>query len=277
MNVCDTLRATMRAVKCPTPSSKLVLLAVIDLEGEEYTQARLAAHTGFSLRQIGTLLKALETAGILTRERRGGAGTGRLPDRHTLNPAALRIAESPNAQCEEVADCALPIADCPAPKTPRAATTAQIPPIADCPVSADAQNPPYDNNSTPLANLQPQLLVEGGVGETKPDFALTPPGRRTREPKPAKRASEASMPKAMTARMRADANAAGKLNGTGEAEFARWRDHHLTKATEIADHEASFRTWLRNAEKFAAQDKARAPVSVRNGVYRRPRPAHANA
>ena len=42
------------------------------------------------------------------------------------------------------------------------------------------------------------------------------------------------------------------------AEFAQFRDHHAARASRFVDWDAAFRTWLRNAAKFAAGRGGRA-------------------
>lgn len=240
-DICHDLRAALRFVKCPTPSAKLVLMAIIDLGDEEYTQATLASHTGFSLRQVGTLLKALEAAELISRARRGGTGKGRLCDRYEVTAKIFPIAAG-------IADCALPIAHCAQPEisqTPRATTTRQSPPDTH-------KIPPYDNNSTPLFDNLRSVVGEEGSGEEPACAAPKSKTKSVRGPRLARPATEATMPAAMTPGMRAAADKAGKLNGSGEAEFNRWRDYHLTKADAIADYEASFRTWLANGKQWAA-------------------------
>lgn len=113
--------------------------------------------------------------------------------------------------------------------------------------------PPYDNNSTPLFDNLRSVVGEEGSGEEPACAAPKPKTKSVRGPKLARPATEATMPAAMTPGMRAAADKAGKLNGSGEAEFERWRNHHLAKATAIADHNASFRTWLTNDQRWAAE------------------------
>lgn len=76
-------------------------------------------------------------------------------------------------------------------------------------------------------------------------------------------ATEQTLPAEPTFAMRRDAAEHGLANGSVEHEFRGWRDYHLARATPIADHEASFRTWLRNRDAFAR------PKHAVNG----PRPA----
>lgn len=69
--------------------------------------------------------------------------------------------------------------------------------------------------------------------------------------RPRKRlASDETLPKSMTPAMMAHACDHGFINGNAERLFASWRDHHISKATAIADPAASFRTWVRNEPNF---------------------------
>lgn len=247
------MRAALRFVACPTPSSKLVLMAVIDLGAEEYTQATLAAHTGFSLRQIGTLLKALEGAGLITRERRGGAGTGRLPDRYVVNAQTADCGNAKDLHIADTADCALPIAHCAEPETPRAASSRQSVPAAP-------EIPPYDNNSTPpLFDYLRSVVDEEGSGEDFDGEAEVPPpapaGKR-RTKNPGFYADEATMPLEPSARMLAYAGANQFFNGTVAAMHAKFRQHHIDDGTLIKNLERRWETWVDNQAKWRKRDEA---------------------
>jgi hypothetical protein len=56
------------------------------------------------------------------------------------------------------------------------------------------------------------------------------------------------------------------------AQFSKWRDYHIANATQIADHEASFRTWIGNALEYRRRDRARVQVvrSERPAIYPNP-------
>lgn len=63
-------------------------------------------------------------------------------------------------------------------------------------------------------------------------------------------ATDATLPAVMTPAMETYAAESGFMNGSGDRLFGAWRDHHISRATPIADPEASFRTWVRNEIKF---------------------------
>lgn len=141
---CAALQRTDDAIKhvlsaaLPT-SCKLLLVAII--AGEGATQKQLGESASLKPRQAGTLIKKLCDEGWIERQRRGGAGGGRLPDAyaylgqtakiaHCVLPSQTAIPAFSDAQTARIADCALspaktqelPIADC---ETTRAASNAQ--------------------------------------------------------------------------------------------------------------------------------------------------------
>lgn len=118
--------------------------------------------------------------------------------------------------------------------------------------------PPINNNSLSESRANPETPVfelEGGLGETKP--------KRTRAAKPKRTATEETMPTAMSDTMRENATKAGYLNGSGEALFRNWRDFHIGKGTLIANHEASFRTWIGNAPRYGNPPPSQKPQQAR--------------
>lgn len=130
--------------------------------------------------------------------------------------------------------------------------------------------PPY-KNITPLSKTElnpetPAPGFEGGPGETLFGEELPPKGKRPSRAKPKRRATEETMPVEMTPRMREHAAASGFINGTVTAMFAKWRDHHIAKANEIADYEASWRTWVGNAIEFRERDAAKAKPGYREHI-----------
>lgn len=86
----------------PTSSAKFLLVAIAsrtDSAGElQASQTELARLVQISDRQVRTLLKALEGAGLIIRKRNAGVGSGRVADRIIL----------PLAQPEEISACVQP-------------------------------------------------------------------------------------------------------------------------------------------------------------------------
>lgn len=120
--------------------------------------------------------------------------------------------------------------------------------------------PPYKITPTSKVSSssdKPAPSFEGGLGETLFGDELQAKGRRPSRAKAKKRATDETMPAAMTARMREHAAASGFVNGTVTAMFDKWRNHHIAKANEIADYEASWRTWVGNAVEFRERDAAK--------------------
>lgn len=88
--------------------------------------------------------------------------------------------------------------------------------------------------------------------------------------KPKRVSSEATLPAAPTAAMVRDAEARGFVNGSLTTEFAKWRDYHLAHGTAIADHDASFRTWIGNAIRFRTPDRPSNGAPFRPRIYPNP-------
>jgi len=63
-------------------------------------------------------------------------------------------------------------------------------------------------------------------------------------------ASDHTLPSEITAAMSAFAAEHGFGASDALRIFGAWRDHHISRATPIADATASFRTWVRNEIKF---------------------------
>lgn len=140
--------------------------------------------------------------------------------------------------------------------------------------SGKSRAKPMGDNEAPEANASVLLAPEGRrqkadtikvpliVEDEPPLFALPePPDEPEAKPtrrKPRVGATERTLPTELTPGMRKAADKAGYLNGSGEAQFDRWRDYHLAKGSLIADFDASFRTWIANAQRFDAQHNRKA-------------------
>jgi hypothetical protein len=90
------------------------------------------------------------------------------------------------------------------------------------------------------------------------DLVLTAGEERPSRRKPRVGATERTLPIELTPAMRKAADKAGYLNGSGESQFDLWRDWHLAKGDLIADFDASFRTWIANAQRFGATHNRKA-------------------
>lgn len=89
--------------------------------------------------------------------------------------------------------------------------------------------------------------------------------------KPKRVSTEATLPAAPTEAMVRDASGRGFVNGSLATEFGKWRDYHLAHGTAIADHDASFRTWLGNALRFRSPDRPSSAASQnRPRIYPNP-------
>lgn len=126
-----------------------------------------------------------------------------------------------------------------------------------------AQLTGLDSSSLRSEESSPSAQAKAARDANRDHLALTAPEAK---PKPAPKrppkrkfvACDESMPDALTPRMLADAAKFGFVNGSATALFERWRDHHIAKATPIADIEASWRVWCANEVKFS---RARAPAA----------------
>lgn len=85
-----------------SPSGKALLMALANYADEDGTcfpgQERLAEETEQSLDSVQRRLKELESLGLITRERRGGDGSGRSSDRYRLHLTQLVLDLKPKAK-----------------------------------------------------------------------------------------------------------------------------------------------------------------------------------
>lgn len=115
-------------------------------------------------------------------------------------------------------------------------------------------HPPINTSSNSEGNSEhTEPSLNRGPGDL---FGGAKPARKSRR-KTKSIATDQTMPKEPSARMLSDATNAGLVNGSRTDAFEAWRDWHIAKGSEIADHEASFRMWLRNGKKFAAAKTAK--------------------
>lgn len=107
-----SVQAITWAIKQRTgsPSAKALLFALANYADEEGTcfpgQERLAEETEQSVDSVQRRLKELEALGLLTRERRGGSGSGRTSDRYRLHLDQLVLDLKPKGrEVGKAADC----------------------------------------------------------------------------------------------------------------------------------------------------------------------------
>lgn len=100
---------------------------------------------------------------------------------------------------------------------------------------------------------------------------LTPPAAAPPEPDPppakpsrSKPTTEAPDDYALTDAHYAEAGRLGLDPARVEAETEAWLDYHRAKGSRFKDWHAAWRTWMRNAVKFAARDAAKG-APARNG------------
>lgn len=128
-------------------------------------------------------------------------------------------------------------------------------------VTGGRNNPPLEPPIRTTSNSEPsntEFVVEGTGG----DLFGGKPARKTRR-KPKIVATNETMPREPTAAMLKHAGENDFYNGNVERMFAKWRDFHIAKATPIADHEASWRTWVGNAVEFRERDEAKGKGGLR--------------
>lgn len=133
-----------------------------------------------------------------------------------------------------------------------------------------AESPDRGHSAPPTGGTAPPKSIEiiSTTGEASP-LRDTPPSLRSggaRTPARKRVASDQTLPAAMTDAMTAYAADSGFVNGRAENLFAAWRDHHISRATPIADADASFRTWVRNEIKFHGR-----PAHVPSAAIEQPR------
>ena len=120
---------------------------------------------------------------------------------------------------------------------------------ADAPAAPIAAPQPHSHAAPPAAQDAARIVNQ----ENEPSPSLRSGERApARKPETVRKrvASDATLPPSLTEPMARYAADSGFVNGRAEALFGAWRDHHISRATPIADPEASFRTWVRNEIKF---------------------------
>lgn len=215
----------------------------------QVSQAKLGAACSLSERQTRTLIASLVADGLIARERIGGAGKGRSPDRYTLvGYAETQPAEITESQEATGNDCRkiLPVAE----GQPEVSDRKRLPVGA---TGSAAPTPPIRYNSTLRDNLQPTELAERGVqggdlfepAPAQPAAKTKPVGKR--QPRREKfYAAETTMPSEPSASMLAYAAKLHLLNGTCATEFIKFRHWHIEQRTLIANIDQRWQTWVNN-------------------------------
>lgn len=122
-------------------------------------------------------------------------------------------------------------------------TRGTAPPVHDAP---GADSPAPGAQRPPTRGTAPPKPVRETKEDTSPSLR-SGDGVRT----PRKRAAaETTLLTAPSPSMLAYAEDQGFTQGRATQLFEAWRDYHISKATVIADPNASFRTWVRNEIKF---------------------------
>lgn len=103
--------------------------------------------------------------------------------------------------------------------------------------------------------------------DTKTDKSVLESAPRRARKRPVSIATDATLPAEPTPGM-CDAASARGLDASLRTEFAKWRDYHLSRGTKIADHDASFRTWLGNV--IAFRKPAGNGAAARPAIYPNP-------
>jgi uncharacterized protein YdaU (DUF1376 family) len=136
-------------------------------------------------------------------------------------------------------------------------------------ISGKSRRKANENNTEPEANasllLHPETQRHRDTEQIDKSICERA-GARKPKSKSARIATDSTLPAALTLAMLEAATARG-LEASAPAEFAKWRDYHLSRGTKIADHEASFRTWLGNVIAFR---RPITPSASRPAIYPNP-------
>lgn len=218
------------------------------------TQRDLSAACKLSERQTRTLLAALVADGAVKRHRNGGTGAGRSPDSFELvgymelsaicrQPAIPADSQNGNRQ-------SLPEAEpCNGQSSPLAGEQPAMDDRKKLPLGATGNTAPTPPSITTTLSEQdnpdrPELVLDGGLGETKPKRSK--PAGRKRPRREKFYATEETMPTAPNAEMGAYAASKHLLNGTREEQFGKFRRWHIREGTLIASLEQRWETWVDN-------------------------------
>ena len=147
-------------------------------------------------------------------------------------------------------------------QTPLVAEGAPLQPEAREQPEAPGESAPVPDTSTPVAE-EPTVSV---AREGEADQPTKPAGKRQRSAQERRsRITEIWQP---TEAGEAFARQCAVMDLADEVE--KFRDHHLSKATLMADWDAAWRTWCRNAKQFRERDNARGRPSRQFEVRENP-------
>jgi len=222
---------------------ELALLAyIMEHPVEQAPRSVIADECGCAANSIPRAAKKLEAIGLIKRAK--GGGTRNTTYELTRN---LHVARNMEVTTADTSTLRAANSDAQTETTTRDMVVTQVtggrniaPP-----------DPPIRTTSTSETLPETEEDVStGGVGE----FALESdePKRKQR-----RKATERSMPKKPTPAMLKHAAEKGFVNGTAQQMFDEWRDWHIARATEIACHEASWRTWVGKRVKWRGEAAAK--------------------
>lgn len=236
---------------------ELALLAfVYDHPDSQATRAEIARDCGCAANSVPRAAKKLVELGLIERMTAGCKATTYRPKRNTdvtvtvseRNVEVTRNTEVTVSKRNRNADVTI---------EPKQALRINE---RNNDVTVHPTTAPTPPNITTNSNLS-----DGGLGE---GFALSaePDKPKRRRKAPPIEANDDNMPAAMSAKMRARADDAGYLNGSGEALFREWRDNAIAVGKVIKNHDASFSTWVGRAPRYGNPP----PRKSGNGVMPNP-------
>lgn len=108
----------------------------------------------------------------------------------------------------------------------------------------------------------PPIAPQGGPTRGGDPWGLTPAAEPAHERKTSRGPSRRTVMPDGWSPSDAHRAMAAELGVSVDAERAAFTDHHLAKRSTFADWDAAFRTWLRNAQKFATRNGGGGVVST---------------
>lgn len=232
---------------------QIALLAyVLDNPTKQGSRAVIADECGCAANSVPRAAKKLEELGLIERTPGGGKDATTYRIGRNLRADTRNIEVTSNT---EVTATRNPDVSRNGEVTAEPETNAETQ-TRNTEVTATRNNPPLEPPSTNTNSTSP---VDGGVGEGA-GFKLEAdePRQRKSRRKPKRVATEASMPKTPSPAMLEKAAKEDFVNGSVQRMFDDWRNWHISKGTEIADYDASWRTWVDRRVDFRERDAAKA-------------------
>jgi predicted transcriptional regulator len=230
----------------------LALLAYVMENPEQGSRADIAEDCECAANSIPRSAKKLEQLGLLERVPGGGSKHTTYRLGRNMHVTTTRNTEvSRNNEVTTPETSKLRAASCvnETETTTRDMVVTQV----TTPRNNPPLEPPNNTNSTVEDNHQPpEPSFEGGLGELFDDK----PARKTKR-RVKRVATDETMPRQPTANMIAHAAKNDFFNGTVAAMFDAWRDWHIAAGSQIADYEASWRTWVGKRVEWRAKDAAK--------------------